>query len=296
MSEKAAALLASVLKMDSVDLSTDDGIKAVEERVKALKVYTPEEFSGVLNNYKASLDDNFKKEKDNLYKENKIQIHAAIEKELVEKYGLPSDDLKGKKTTEYIDKIIELRGAGKTDDAKVIEEKLTKLLADNKAEYEKRIGETKSQYEKRIMDMYLDSEMKSVETVLDVDDEKRSAQLEFIKYQFNKDYRVEERDGKYVVLKGEEVVRDANFQPKSVNSVMMEVAEKFAPIKKKAPAGRPKGNGLPGGNGNNGDNIDWSQFNEFTDFMQTDRGKHLTQGSKEWLEYYTSFKKAKGLN
>jgi hypothetical protein len=211
--EKVAAVLASVLKVDptKIDLTNEDAIKSLEERAKSLKVFTSDEFNSTMNNYKDSLKDTF-------YKEHKINIHGAIEKGLVEKYGLDGESLKGKRTEDYIEAAMEKLGkSAKPADDKELE-KLTKLLQDTKTDYEKKIGETTKQYEDRLRDMALGVELKGIENTLDIEDaEKRSAQLEFIKYQFNKEYSVVEKDGKYVVMKGEEVARDANYNPLTVS-------------------------------------------------------------------------------
>lgn len=285
MSEKLVSLAASVLKVDPTTLSTEEGIAAAEEKAKSLKVMTSDEFNSTLNNYRESL-------KDTLYKEHKINIHSSIEKNLIEKYGLDENEFKGKRTDEYIDRIIELKSKANPTGADTKElEKLTKLLQDSKSEFERQLGETKKEYETRIRGMMLEGELKAISPIIDTDDDKKQAQLDFIKYQFEKEYRFEEREGNIVVLKGDEIVRDADFKPVSVGAVLAQLAEKFAPIKQKAPAGRK-----PAGGGKGSEStVDWSQFESFDDFQKTDSGKNLTMGSAEWIKLYGEFRKAKGL-
>lgn len=295
--EKAVELLSDVLKMKPEEvvekLTTEDGVKELSDRKAALKVYTNDEFLSIQNNYKDSL-------KDIHYKESKINIHQALEKDLANEYELSAEEIAGLKTTkEYINKAIEKKIAKlKTtpgDNNKEIET-LQKALDEKVKLLEELPKKAALEANEKVKNIILNSEIRLLASGVEfegTEDEKTQKLqdgIDYLKYKFNQQYSIGERDGKEIVLTADgEPLRDENTHKLvSVNEVLSRLSTTVFPKIKPADGGRPRDNSK---NGKDNGAIDLSMG--WDEFRKTERGSKLIIGSREFLDLKDKFEKAK---
>lgn len=297
MNEKLVTTLAGVLKVDPTELTTkladEKGVDEVVSKIAEAKVFaTNKDYLDHLNNYRASQVDIIKNE---VYTNAKKDIHEAHEKELKREFGIENLEYgKDYKTTkELINHIITTKSKDSNTD-KDKAEMLKKIEELNKA-VETAPLKVREEYNAKITGMLLDTSINSIKSRVKADDDKIDEQLDYLKYKFEKEgYSITEKDGKYVVMKGEETVKNENFVPLSVQEVINQLAEKVLILKDKVPAGG-RGGSQSGQNQNSGNSIDWSNYQTWDAFLKNnERGKSLTIGSTEANELYGQFMKAKG--
>jgi hypothetical protein len=296
--------LGKILKIEPTKLQElDTPEKAVE--IDALlaqhKVFKNGEFESVLNNYKDSIKPGIIEE---AKKNTEKDTHISIQEKIKTKYGVNLEHGKDyQKTTELIEKIVELKGkptGDPTADAKRVTE-LEKQIVDLNTNFKTKESEFQTKSEKKYFDSLVNSELNNIKARLDVDDDKKQGQAEFLKYKFDSLYSIKEDEtGQVLVIdKKGEVLKsgvDNQFKPLSLSDVVNSIASTFSKIKTVVlPAGR--GDNNAGVNNNSGGNaIDWTLYNDWDSFRKNNQvGKTLTAGSKEANELYAQFIKAKGL-
>jgi hypothetical protein len=289
---KEIGLLSKVLGEDVETLTTkladENGYKEIETKLDGFKVFkSNDEYLSTLNNYKNSI-------KDSLYAEHKGSIHESFEKNLLQKHNL--DYKRGehfKTTDELVEKIIEEKAkagkaAGEGNDKEL--EKATLKIQELSKQLTDKETELHSTYGQKIKDLYVGSVLSGIKPLLDEPTEMLDGKLEFIKYQFEKEFSIREKDGKYVVYKGDEVYRDAtSYKEMPLESVLQEIASKVSKLKTSPAAGRGANN-----SGNNNPTNDYSQFKTWEEVLaKTELGK-LRTGDVQLNKAYGEWKKSQG--
>ena len=288
-------LLAKVLQTNEEELKTklsdENGVKEIETRIGNLKVFkSNEEFTSMMNNYKTSL-------KDTLYAEQKGSIHESLENSLINKFGL-SEVKRGehfKTTDELINKIIEEKSkvskASADGNDKELEKAQAKIQELNSLFVEKE-NAMKQEYGSKLKGMQINASLSGIKSVIDEPDDIIDGKLDFIKYQFEKEFSLVEKDGKFIVYKGEEVFRDENFKEKSLESVLIEIASKISKVKSSPASGRGANSKTTS---KESGTIDFSSFKTWDDFLNANQElRNLRVGDPKLNKYYEQFRKSKG--
>lgn len=288
-------LLAKVLQTNEEELKTkladENGVKEIETRIGNLKVFkSNEEFTSMMNNYKTSL-------KDTLYAEQKGSIHESLENSLINKFGL-SEVKRGehfKTTDELINKIIEektkVSKASADGNDKELEKAQAKILELNNALIERETN-LKKEYGSKLKGMQINATLSGIKSMIDEPDDIIDGKLDFIKYQFEKEFSLVEKDGKFIVYKGEEVFRDENFKEKPLESVLMEIASKISKVKSSPASGRGANSKTTS---RESGTLDFSSFKTWDDFLNANSElRNLRIGDPKLNKYYEQFRKSKG--
>lgn len=286
-------LLTKVVGMDEATvtekLKTPEGVKEIEDTIAGMKIFkTNAEYTSSMNNYKDML-------KDQLYNDHKASVLEMSEKKILEKNGLSwkrGTDFNS--LDELVDKIadekVKAAKAGSSGDNKELEKAQAKI-----AELTNQMNEEKTklqnEFGSKLISKEIDATLSGIKPLLDIESDKVNTTADFIKYSFNQEYNLREKDGKYIVFKGDEIHRDANYKEVPLEVVMMEVASKVAKIKSSPAAGR----GVDTNTANNPDSFDFSSFATWDAFLETQTElRKLTNGHPTLLKYYEAFKKSKG--
>jgi len=303
MNEQLIEVVSTLSGIDKTELTekikTDEGALEVATKMKGLKVFESDaKHIEFLDNFLKAKEQPIK---DAAYKESKIAIHEKIEKEVKRKLGLDNWKLGTDYATtdELLEKAIaektKATGTDTNEEIKKRDAKILELTQKRDTELEDAI----KPYSSEINGLLIGNALEMLRDKVEVDKEKVDGQLDFVRFQFDKQgLKIGKKDNKYVVLKqdGSPVVDETTFQPLSVSQVISNIAEANIPLKKSVPAGGRGGNNNNNQN-QNSDSIDWSAFqgaDGFDKFLQTESGKRLTKGSQEANEAFGKWAKATG--
>lgn len=291
---KEIEILATVIGMPveelSTKLSTEEGQKEIEDKVKTFKVFRGnDEYTSHMNNYRNSV-------KDALYKEHHASTREALENELLKRHGF--DYKRGehfKNTEDLVDKILEekvkLAKAKDTGDNKELEKataRIQELTQQMNQEKETLI----KQFNEKLIGKEIDAALMGVKSTIDVEKEKIDNALRFVKYEFGNEFSLREKDGKYLVFKGDEIYRDADYKEVPLDVVLQEIASRSFKIKN-SPAGGRGGNNQH--TATTPETFDFSGFKTWESFLdaRTDLRK-LTIGDPVLSQWREAWKKQKG--
>ncbi len=292
---KELGLLTKVVGMDEATLteklSTPEGEKEISDKIAGMKVFkTNDEYLAHMNNHKDML-------KDTLYNDHKATVLEMTEKNILAKSGLAwKRGEQFKNIEELVEKIAEEKvklakasGGGGTGDTKALDElnaKMEKLIADHTAEKNTLI----SSHQGMLMGKELDIALSGIKPLLDVETERLDGVTDFIKFNFNRDFTLREKDGKYEVFKGDAVYRDAEHKIVPLDVVLSNIATQVAKVKSSPASGR--GNNNTGGDASS---TDFSGFKDWNDFVNSQPElRKLTTGDPKLNSYYEAFMKSKG--
>jgi len=283
------------LNIDVNDVSgelTDDQIKEFTDKISNAKVYN----EATLNELKSNVRKDFR---GTIEKEVSGKTLSKFEKDAMQKYGM---DLKQgedyQNAIELIDKIVSNKVSESSMDETLTKE-LTTLREALKAKEEDKTSSNsalESAYKKQINDMKIDNVLASVASKLDVTDELKSGQLEFIKYNFDKSYTIAEQDGKMVVLdkSTNEVIKNENdYSPETLSSVINRLAPTLVKYKTEE---NKTGRADELINGKTTNDRAFSGMKNYDEFNNHLTGKGISPTSLEGQEAYAKWRKSQGDN
>lgn len=288
-------LLTKVVGMDEATLTekmkTPEGVKEVGDKIAGMKIFpTNADYLTHMNNHKDML-------KDTLYNDHKAAILEMQEKKLLEKNALT-----WKRGTEFntLDELVDKIAAEKVKAAKASGSGDNKALEDANAKIEELIrlhNEEKttlaSSYEKKVLGKELDATIfGKVLPMLDVENDKLEGIANYAKFGFESNgFTLREKEGKYVVFKGDVEYRDNEHKTVPLDVVLLNIVTPVAKIKSSPAAGR----GVDTNTANNPDAFDFSSFQTWEAFLETQTElRKLTTGHPTLNKYYEAFKKSKG--
>ena len=261
MNEKNVTHLAALLKKPEADvekaLSEENGIETLVNDFKT-------------NNQVFGLDD-FAKLKDNLKKEtlSKLSLEdipetfknkaigwklEKLEEEIKEKYQYDGE-FKG--LTDLVDKVISKTG-NPSDNG---EEKaaLKKRIVELENEYKEQLTQKQMEFDSTLIKTDFSKALNSLNLDYEKDDVLKK-QKGLLKAAFNDVYKVKREDGKTVVLKDDEVVKDKNLEPLTLDEVLLGVAKDYG-FQLKTP--EPGGHGGKSSKKNAGlSGVSWVEYAE----------------------------------
>lgn len=257
-------------------LSTDEGVKEVQEAFKGIKGYTGTQFTDILNNYRDSNKDAWNKE---WKKEKAIEVLSMREKELKEKYKLQSLEYGKDYNTinELVDKIVveHSKPAGKTDeeiikrDARITE--LTTKLSEMVPKKDFEEAQLKS------VKAIVDYEIMSYADKVDEAQSPIDNQLKFLRFTMAEDgIEFGLHKDQPAAFKGGKVLEAADFKPLPLSSVIKEYADKALTLK--VPAGGRGGNDKTGHTPTNADLVKIKTIEELSSYLKE---KNILTGSPE---------------
>ena len=144
--------------------------------------------------------------------------------------------------------------------------------------------------------MKIDNVLANVSSKLDVTDELKSGQLEFIKYNFDKKYSISEQDGQIVVLDKttDEVIKnETDFSPESLSSVINRLAPTLVKFKTDD---SKTGRGDEFTNNKQSNDRAFSGMKTYDDFNKHLTDKGISPTSLGGQEAYAKWKKSQGDN
>ncbi len=227
MDEKNVAILATLLKKPSDQitkaLETEGGLENVVSDFKT-------------NNQVFDLDD-FAKLKVNLKKETISHLEEvdipdsfknkavgwkleSLEKELKDKYQF-TDEFKG--LTDLVDKIVT-----KTGNPTVNGEEVTALkqrIVDLDTEYKEQLDSKQKEFDTSLISTDFSKAISSIG--LDYEGDVLKKQKGLIKAAFKDVFTLKRQDGKTVVLKGDDIIKDKKFDPQPLTDVLLSVAKDY---------------------------------------------------------------------
>jgi hypothetical protein len=297
--EKSVELLSTLLKKDVNEvndlLASDEGAQQLEETVKGLKAYSTDEFANVVNNLR-------KDYKDSVYSEVKGAAMEMFEKDLQKEFGTElkrGEDYSN--AMELVKKVLDSKTPVAGDDSELQKEisSLRDLLKNQKEENEKAITDLSSARDKEIANYLLDGAIKPLKSMVDADENVADGQLRLFEIAFKQDYQIRKNDdGSYIVwdTKREEVVKNDDFSPATVDQVVQRVAPSYLPLKDVAPK---KGRGSEFQKQvqqSTSSRINWAKYgNDFDQYYQAElKGKGIQYGSTEMNQLYRQFKEEVG--
>lgn len=291
---KEIEILATITGMPveelSTKLSTEDGQKEIEDKVKTFKVFrSGDEYTSHMNNYRTSV-------KDALYKEHHASIRESLESDLLKKHSLDFKRGEHFKTTEdLMDKILEEKvkaaKASSSGDNKELEKATARIQELTQQMNSEKESLTK-QFNEKLIGKEIDSALNGVKGIIDIEKEKLDSALKFIKFEFGNEFSLREKDGKYLVFKGDEIHRDADYKEVPLEVVLQEIASRSFKVKTSPASGR-------GGNNQHTtstpESFDFSGFKTWEEFLdaRTDLRK-LTIGDPTLNQWREAWKKQKG--
>lgn len=302
MSEQLVPVLAGVLQMKPEELAeklkTNEGVAEIESTAKQLKVFRPNEFTSLLNNYRES---NMKSMKDDLYKEHNISVREALENDIKKDFPeLANFEYKKdyQNTTDLIKKAISIanKKSGNKEEWETEKTQLQKLISDYKTQLETSTKDIESKYKNRLVNKELSTAIELISPQFDVEDDKRDSQKAFLKFLIQQSgVTIHETADEQFVLKDKDnnpILDDAG-KPKSISAYVSELAVKNIPMKENVPAG---GRGVTNPSKNNRGSAAMLEFSTFDEYLQSEksRGNNITIGSKESNEAYAMWLKAHG--
>jgi len=284
----AAALKALNIDADvSGDLSEDE-IKEITDKISSYKVYTDDS----LKEYATNVRNDFRGTIEN---ESFGKAMEKIEKDFKQKHGVElkkGEDYQN--ALELFGKVLESKVSESSTDDELkntitqLQDKLKELNEDK----DRTIGELTSKHSKTITDMVLDSEISKFESLLDVSDELKTGQLDFIKYNFDKRYELRDQDGKTVVFdkQSEEVVKNEMMAPESLTNVLNKMAPSLVKFKTNEPrqgrANEPINEPVT--------SVVLKKFKTPNDFNKYLTDNQISPTSDKGIELYATWKKSQG--
>lgn len=303
MSEQLVPVLAGVLQMKPEEitekLKSPEGVAELETATKGLKVFkSNDEYTQTLNTYRQS---NMQIWKDELYKEHKTNVHAALEKQIKEDFPelAPLEYKKDyQNTTDLIKKAVSIanKKTGNKDEWEAEKTQLQKLISDYKTQLETSTKDIESKYKNRLVNKELSTAIELISPQFDVEDDKRDSQKAFLKFLIQQSgVTIHETSDEQFVLKDKDnnPILDDSGKPKSISAYVSELAVKNIPMKENVPAG---GRGVTNPSTKNRGMAGMLEFTNFDDYLQSERnrGNNITIGSKESNEAYALWLKAHG--
>lgn len=289
----SAALKTLNIDVDSVSGElTDDQIKEFTDKISQAKVYD----EATLNDLKSNVRKDFRS---TIEKEVSGKTLSKFEKDAMQKYGLElkqGEDYQN--AIELIDKIVSTKVSESSTDETLTKE-LTTLREALKAKEEEKTTSNSAleqAYKKQINDMKIDNVLAGVATKLDVSDELKSGQLEFIKYNFDKSYSLGEQDGQIVVLDkttNEVIKNETDYSPESLSSVINRLAPTLVKFKTDD---NKTGRADEIINGKTTNDRAFSTLKSYDDFNKHLTDKGISPTSLEGQESYAKWRKSQGDN
>lgn len=303
MENTGVELLATLLNKTSEQvteaLGSEDSLTALKEEVSNLKVYDTDGLNSVLGNAKRDY-------KDKVYSEVKGSVLEKYEKELKKSNGV--EHLKAgvdyNSTMELNAKILELKSVIEPvaeantppvvdDSARRELEEARALLTQREEEYKKKEKELVNSHNNQLFDNQVNSELNKFKSLIDVKDEQKDGQIAFLKYEFQKRYELQNKDGQTVVFDktSNDIAKDGNLNYLSLSSVVDAFAPQFVSIKEQlSVVGR--GNINQQNKEDNPTRINWQAFDNSYDtyYDQVLKGKGVKVGSMEAMEAFNDFK------
>ncbi len=284
MNELLVTAAIESLNLGDVSELTDEQITEKVNHIKSLKVYTEDS----LKDYTSNVRKDFR---GTIEKEVKGSTMEKFEKNVLEKYGLElkqGEDYSN--AIELIEKVIsgEVSKSSNDEELKkeltVLQEAIKKVNEDKDTS----LGDLATAHKKALNDLTLNGEISKYSGLVDVDEEKVANQMEFLRFTFDKQFEIREQDGKPVVFDKikDEIVKNEDFSPESLSSVMNKLASTTLKLKKvETKEGRGK-DGKP-------DAIsDMAKFKTEADFYKYLSGQEISPTSTEAVKLYSEWKKA----
>jgi len=233
MHEAIVSAALKTLNIDAESVSgelTEDQIKEFTDKIASLKVYD----DATLNDLKSNVRKDFRK---TIESEVSGKTLGQLEKNIMQKYGVEfkqGEDYQN--AVELIEKIVDsnVQNAGNPDET--LTKELTTLREALKSKTESFDAEKENiikEYKSMLINKDIDAVLNGIASKLDVADELKGGQLEFIKYTFNNKYSIGEQDGQTVVLdaNGEVVKNETDYSPRSLSSVLNDLAPTLVKFK-----------------------------------------------------------------
>ena len=297
--EKSVELLSTLLKKDANEvsdlLSSEEGTQQLEQTIKGLKAYSSDEFANVVNNLR-------KDYKDSVYGEVKGAAMEMFEKDLQKEFG--TELRRGEDYNTAIDlvkKVLDSKTPKNVDDSDIKKEltSLQDLLRRQREEHESAIKDLSTARDKEIANYLLDGAIKPLKVMVDADENVTDGQLRLFEIAFKQDFQIRKSDdGSYIVwdMKREEVVKNDDFSPATIDQVVQKVAPSYLPLKDVTPK---KGRGSEFQkqvSQSTSARINWAKYgNNFDQYYQSElKGKGIQYGSAEMNQLYRQFKEEVG--
>lgn len=291
---KAIAGKLNVTEAEVQKWDTDDASALTAEAVvKPLRVFKQAELD-------AALESHLTEKKPDIEREARKVTHQTLERKIMEKHGI-KDYKFGEHytdTEDLIGKIITIK-AKPSGDPTADQKRITELENDVVELRKSKTADIETATtagQKKYFNSIISGELARIEDRLDIEDEKKTGYLRFLKNEFDNAFTLrEEADGSIVVLNKEgKVQKDDLMKPLKLASVVIAIAESFTKLKDGSGVGGrgsdpadPAKKGAPG-------KVDWSAFATWEDFLKSSHGKGLVPGSKVSNEHFAEFMKAKG--
>lgn len=302
MSEKLIPVLGEVLGLKPEEITekikTDDGLNEIASQAKSLKVFkTNQEYLDALNAYKTNFKPILEQE---IYKQNKTNIHEKIEKEI--KAAFPElEKLEYKKDYHSTDELLKKRIAleveknGKAKNPEEWEKEKNSML--QKIEQNKILADsiekqTREKYLSKIFNKELNHAIELTAPTIDVEEEKLDGQKKYLGFLFSESGTTIEEDanGNTILKQNGTILVDDLHKPISLNKFVSDLAAKHLQIKSNVPAGGRGGSHKQSPNGAT-EMLQFASFDEYLNHRSTS-GNPLKIGSKEANEKYEAWTKA----
>lgn len=275
----------------SEKLSTEEGRSELKAELQTLVIRTPEEN----NQFVANVQRNYK---DKMHGEIVGATMEKNEKEIMKAFGVEfQHGVDFSNQIELVRKIVESKGESKGEPNEAITklkgelEKVQSAYRTLKDESEVNITNAQKKAQERIANAHLELLISSYKDKVDAEDEAKDAQIDFLKYQFQKNYSVT-MDGDNIIVvdkDGNKVTNDV-MADKPLSEVVNEVATKSLKFKEVVSI---KGRGNDDTNKSQpAGKINFAKYgDDFDAFYENElKGKGLSRGSREVTEYYKQFK------
>lgn len=290
MNEQIVSALSKTLNIDlNVSELTDEQQTELIDKISTLKVFTDESLK--------DRDSNIRKDfRTTIEKEVSGKTLEKFEKDFKQKFGV---DLKHgedyQSALELAEKVLTKKVSESSNDEelkKELDSLRSKIKAINE-EKDQAINELTSKFTREKTDMILNSEISKFKNILDVSDELKDGQLEFIKYNFDKKYELREQDGQMIVFdksKQEIVKNQTDYSYESLSNVLEQIAPTLVKFKTTEPK---KGRANEIINEPVTDAV-VAKFKTLEDFNKYLTDKRISQASNEGIRLYAAFKKSQG--
>jgi hypothetical protein len=225
MEEKNVAVLASLLKKSSDDvtkaLETEDGLQSlVSDFTTNNQVFNIDEFVKLKSNLKKETIDKLEEvDIPESFKAKSVGWKLEkLENEVKEKYQF-TDEFKG--LTDLIDKVVTKSRIPNNGDVDSLKNRIVEL----ESEYKDKLTTQQKTFDGSLLLADFGDAIKAIG--LDYDGDVLKKQKGLVKAAFNDMFSIQRQDGKTVVLKGEDVIKDKKFDPLPLKDVMLEMAKDY---------------------------------------------------------------------
>ncbi len=227
MDEKNVAVLATLLKKPSEDvvksLETEGGLQLlVSDFTTNNQVFDLDGFATLQANLKKQTIANLKEEEIPDSYKNKANGWKLekLENEIKETYQF-TDEFKG--LTDLVDKIVTKAKVPQKngEDVTALKTRITEMETD----FEQRLNEKQVEFDSSIIQTETAKSIRDID--LDYEDDVLKKQKGLVRAAFNDVYKIERQDGKIVVLKGDDIVKDNKFDPLPLTDVFLSVAKDY---------------------------------------------------------------------